>query len=359
MRIHQVLATAAPEDATTNSCLELRELLRRVGPSDLFARNIHSALSDQVFSLEEYKRRFPRGSRDDLLLLHLSIGEPDLFSFILDRPERVILVYRNISPAAPYLQFDPVFASLLEDGRQELAVLRDRVVLALADSEYNAAELVALGYPDVRVARLIFDPRARQTMVPDTTASRRLAGLGGPTLLFVGQLLPHKRPDLLLKAFHVLTTYLVPDARLLLVGHSRQVPAYRKALERYRAELNLTWALIEGSKTDAEFVAYCRRADVFVTASEHEGFCVPLLEAMAFQVPIVARAFAAIPETLGDAGLLLPPEEDPVLIAEALAEVIRNAALRRELVERGIHRLEAFDPDNARAAILDHILSVA
>lgn len=353
------MATATPEDATTSSCLELRELLRRAGPSDLFARNIHAELADDVFSLAEYQRRSPRGSRDDVILLHLSIGEPDLFSFILDRPERVILVYRNISPAQSYLKFDAVFASLLEDGRQELAVLRDRVILALADSEYNARELVLAGYPDVRVSRLIFDPRARQTLVPDEAASHRLAGLGGPTLLFVGQLLPHKRPDLLMKAFHVLTTYLVPDARLLMVGHSRQVPSYRKALERFREELNLTWAFIEGSVSDPELVAYYRRADVFVTASEHEGFCVPLLEAMAFEVPILARACAAIPETLGDAGVLLPPDDDPVLMAEALAELIENGALRRELVVCGRTRLDAFDPDVARATILEHVLSVA
>jgi glycosyltransferase involved in cell wall biosynthesis len=98
---------------------------------------------------------------------------------------------------------------------------------------------------------------------------------------------------------------------------------------------------------------------VFVTPSEHEGFCVPLLEAMAFQVPIVARARAAIPETLGDAGILLPPDDDPVLMAEALAEVIQNADLRHELTERGTRRLEAFEPDVVRATILEHVLSVA
>jgi glycosyltransferase involved in cell wall biosynthesis len=359
MRIHQVLATAAPEDATTNSCFELRALLRRTGPSDLFARNIHHELAGEVVPLAEYDRHVPRPSRDDIILLHLSIGEPDLFSFLLERPERVILIYRNISPAALYLQFDPAFASLLEDGRQELAALRDRVVLALADSSYNADELVGLGYADVRVSRLVVDPRRLQSVVPDEAASRRLAGLGGPVLLFVGQLLPHKRPDLLLKAFHILITYLVPDARLLMVGNSQRLPAYRKALERFRDELNLQWALIDGSVSDPEFVAYYRRADVFVTASEHEGFCVPLLEAMAFEVPIVARAHAAIPETLGDAGLLLPPDDDPALLAEALAELIRNAALRRELIGRGRARLDEFDPDTARAAVLQHVLSVA
>lgn len=359
MRIHQVLATAAPEDATTNSCFELRELLRRSGPSDLFARNIHPDLVQEVIPLSEYPRRVARPTRDDLILLHLSIGEPDLFAFLMDRPERVILIYRNISPAALYLQFDPAFASLLEDGRQELAALRDRVVLALADSRYNADELIGLGYSDVRVSRMIVEPRRLQSVVPDQVAARRLAGLGGPTLLFVGQLLPHKRPDLLLKAFHILTTYLVPDARLLMVGNAERLPPYKKALERFRDQLNLTWAFIDGGVAESEFVAYYRRADVFVTASEHEGFCVPLLEAMAFDVPIVARAHAAIPETLGDAGLLLPPDDDPTLMAEALAEVITNGELRRELIARGRARLFDFDPDLARATLLQHVLSVA
>ena len=106
------------------------------------------------------------------------------------------------------------------------------------------------------------------------------------------------------------------------------------------------------------WAAHFRSADALVTASEHEGFLVPLVEAFAFEKPTIARAHAAIPETMGDAGLLLPPDEDPILLAEAMVEVVSDDALRKDLVERGRARLAVFDPDLARAAVLEHLLSV-
>src|SRR5688572_7468462 len=246
MQIHQVLVTASPGDAITNSALELRTLLRQIGPSEVFARYIHPAVADEVQSLDDYDRlRSSSNSAGDLLLFHASIGEPRVFSFISERPERLVLVYHNISPAAPFMPYDPAFAGLLEAGRRELAALRDRTVLALADSQYNADELIALGYRDVRVARLIIDVDRLRAIEPDPEVVTWLDRIEGPVVLFVGQLLPHKRPDALLKAFHVLVTYHLPDAHLLLVGTNR-LPGYAQALEMFRAELNLGAASFRG-----------------------------------------------------------------------------------------------------------------
>jgi glycosyltransferase involved in cell wall biosynthesis len=358
MQIHQVLVTASPGDASTNSAIELRDLLRQVGPSEVFARYIHPDVTDEIRRLDDYDRvRSSTNSANDLLLFHMSIGEPKVFSFIRERPERLVLIYHNISPAAPFMPYDPAFAGLLEEGRRELAALRDQTVLALADSQYNADELIALGYRDVRVARLIIDVDRLRAIEPDAEVESWLERIEGPVLFFVGQLLPHKRPDLLLKAFHVLVTYHLPTAHLLLVGTNR-LPGYAQALEQFREELNLGAASFRGALSLESWAAHFRRADAFVTASEHEGFLVPIVESFAFDKPIIARAHAAIPETLGGAGLLLPPEEDATLMAEAMAEVLTDDVLRKELVERGRDRLQAFDADVARAAILDHLLSV-
>ncbi|HUP85261.1 MAG TPA: glycosyltransferase family 4 protein [Acidimicrobiales bacterium] len=358
MQIHQVLVTASPGDASTNSALELRDLLRQVGPSEVFARYIHPEVADEVRRLDDYDRlRSSSHSANDLLLFHMSIGEPKVFSFISERPERLVLIYHNISPAAPFMPYDPAFAGLLEEGRRELAALRDRTVLAVADSQYNADELIALGYRDVRVARLIIDVDRLCAIEPDPEVTAWLDRIEGPVALFVGQLLPHKRPDLLLKAFHVLVTYHLPTAHLLLVGTNR-LPGYSQALELFRQELNLGAASFRGALSMEAWAAHFRRADAFVTASEHEGFLVPLVESFAFGKPIVARAHAAIPETMGDAGLLLPPDEDPILMAEAMAEVLTNDVLRKDLVERGRDRLEVFDAERARAAILGLLLEV-
>lgn len=359
MQIHQVLVSASRGDAITNAAFQMRDLFRRIGPSEIYARYFDASLDGEVLPLKDYRVHSGAAPEADILCFHASIGEPEVLSFILDRPERLVVVYHNISPAEPFRDYDPAFAGLLDAGRRELAQLAGRTQLALADSAFNAAELRELGYRDVRVSPLILDVQRLVGIEPDPDKTFHLTTVvEGPVVLFVGQLLPHKRPDLLLKAFHVLVTYLRPDAHLTLVGAGR-LPAYRQALELYIRELNLGTAWITGAVTDAELAAFYRRADVLVTASEHEGFCVPLVEAMAFDLPVVARRFAAVPETLGDAGVLLPEEDDPVLLAEAVATVLDDEDLQRSLSARALRRLDHFSPDNARATLLGHLLEIA
>lgn len=357
MHIDQVLVSASPGDAVTNSAFEFRDLLRRLGPSDIYARYFDPNLAADVFPLERYGQR-PHARPEDVLCLHASIGEPDVMSFLRERSERLVVVYHNISPADAFRDYDPRFAGLLEEGRKDLAELAGRADAALAVSEYNAEELRALGYRDVRVSPLVVDLARLRDVTPHPGTTRHLqTAVEGPVALFVGQLLPHKRPDLLLQAFHVLRTYLVRDAHLVLAGPAR-LSGYRRALETFLRELNLPQAWITNALGDDELAAFYRRADVFVTASEHEGFCVPLVEAMAFDVPIVARRHAAIPDTLGGAGILLPPDDDPVLLAEAMAAVMTDRALADELRRRGRKRLAAFDPEQARSIFLNHIAEI-
>jgi glycosyltransferase involved in cell wall biosynthesis len=352
MEIHQIVVSASPGDAVTNAAFGLQQLLQRVGPSGLFARYIDPRLDGQVFPLSVYEAC---AHPDDLLIYHVSIGEPEVVQFLLGRRERLVLVYHNITPAKYFATLDPAFAGLLACGRSELELLRDRADLALAVSAYNAAELESLGYEDVRVSPLPVDASALNGIEPDEATMAELAQLDGPIILYVGQLLPHKRPDLLLQAYHVLTTYLLPEAHLVLLGPGRN-ERYRRALMTMVAEMNLHRARIPGWVTVEQLAAHYRQAEVFATTSEHEGVCVPLLEAMSFDLPVLARAFGAIPETMGDAGLLLPAEADPFFIAEALAEILTSEALRSELSRRGRDRLTHFALEGAQATFLHHLL---
>ena len=359
MEIHQIVVAASPGDAVTNSALGLRDLLRRIGPSEIFAHYVHDDLEGDVGRLHQYATRPGSATGRNLLIYHASIGEPAVLSFLLERRERLVLVYHNITPAEYFAELDPAFAGLLAGGRADLVALRERVALALAVSAYNAAELEALGYADVRLSPLIVDVARLRGLESDPATEAFLAEhLGGPLVLFVGQLLPHKRPDLLLQAYHVLVTYLVPDAYMALVGHC-PLAGYGRILEAFRLQLNLHRAWVPGRVGDAGLATFFRAATVFVTLSEHEGVCVPALEAMAFGVPVVTRRYAAIPETLGGAGLLLPPGDDPVLVAEALAEVIGDESLRRGLTALGQQRCAEVDPEAARATFLAHLSAVA
>jgi glycosyltransferase involved in cell wall biosynthesis len=356
MRIDQFLVSASYGDAITNEALHIRTLLRAVGDSEIYARYIDPLLEGDVEPLAHYERRRSR-SPADLIVLHASIGDDDLLAYLRDRRERIVLVYHNISPWEGFEPFDPQLAHLLRSGREQLTELRHRVVLAVADSVFNARELEQLGFGDVPVSPLILDLDSLTAGEPDRKTESALAELEGPLLLFVGQVLPHKRPDVLVAAQHVLNTYLRPEAHLAIVGAFR-LPGYAAVVRGFALELNLSSVHFTGRVSRAELVAYYRRADLLVTASEHEGFCVPLLEAMAFDVPIVAAASAAIPETLDGAGLLVPPH-DRVLFAEAANAALDDRELRTRLVAAGRRRFAAYDTERAKQIFLEHLLRVA
>lgn len=357
MAVHQVLVAASRHDAIANAALELRALLRRAGESEIFSLYYDAAMASEVIPLAEYPRR-ASADGSDVLVFHSAIGEPYVQAFLMERPEQVVLVYHNITPGSYFAPYDPAKAAVLDNGRAELRELAPRVSLAIAPSAYNAAELEQIGYRNVRVAPLVVDVDRLAGQVSDADTTYHLTTqVHGPMAVFVGQFLPHKRPDLLVQAFHVLLTYLVPDAHLVLAGPATLAP-YHRAVWLLAHELNLRTVWFAGRVSDAELISFYRRSDVFVTASEHEGFCVPLLEAMSFDLPVIARAHAAIPETLGGAGLLLPPDDDPVLLAEAMAAVMTDDGLRGELSRRGRGRLADFSPDNARAEFLRHLLEV-
>lgn len=361
-RFHQILVSASPGDAVTNEALALRPTLRWLGESEIFALYYDPSLAGDVQPLDDYERSAPAsraGASEDVLIVHGSIGEPAVAAFLAERPERIVLRYHNISPAEPFRRYDPAFASLLDEGRREVEALRPRVALALADSTFNATDLEAMGYQGVRVSPLVVDPGALHEVAPDPATVHHLATeVDGPVLLFVGQLLPHKRPDFLVQAFHILVTYIEPDARLILVGPAR-LPRYQAAVQHLVHELSLPGAWVAGSVSRESLAAFYRRADAFVTASEHEGFCVPVLEAMAFDLPVLARDAGAIGETVGDAALLLPLEAGPTLLAEAMAQLLADDGLRAGLVERGRRRLEHFEPEFSADTFLGHLAEIA
>jgi glycosyltransferase involved in cell wall biosynthesis len=349
--IHQILAAASPGDAITNAALDYRDVLRQVGPSEVFARHIAPSSAGEVRPLSEFGTSGSRG----LLVYHASIGEPTVSAFLLSRSEPIVLVYHNITPAKYFEGIDDTFAELLVLGRMELESIRHRVVLAVAASRFNAAELEAIGYEDVRVIPPVVKPFRLLRTEPDPEMLNLLdRDFDAPLLLFVGQLLPHKRPDLLVKAMHVAATYLGTQAVLLLVGQNR-FARYADAVSAQVRELNLPQVHVIGSIDDARLAAMFRRATAFVTVSEHEGFCVPLLEALAFDVPVVARACAAIPETVGDAGLLLPSWAGAELVAGAIDRIVSDSVLRNELIIRGRRRLKELTEIDASVTMLEAI----
>jgi glycosyltransferase involved in cell wall biosynthesis len=254
-------------------------------------------------------------------------------------PGRKVLRYHNITPARflEGIYGDGVERSRL--GRQQLPRLAAAVELGLGVSAFNCAELSEAGCVAVDEVPILLDLALLETP-PDPRLLARFSD-GRPTVLHVGRLVPNKRIEDLIKA-HYWLTRAVPRARLLVVGGGETNP-YAQGVRRLTRELGVSGVYFAGRVTNAAVAAFYRSAGIYLCLSEHEGFCVPLVEAMYFGLPIVARAAAGVPGTLGNGGILLT-SPDPVRTSAVLARVLGDDALRRELGERSRARLEAFRP---------------
>ena len=342
--IHQFVPVLARHDAIGRHTVQLRRLLQDMGlDSELFVADAHPDLDVPTHDPASFR---PEPGVPTWLLYQAST-DSDMADDLVARPEPLILDYHNITPAEMFAPWEPLVAPGLRMARRQLARLSPRSVLGLADSSYNAVELDSLGCPRTVVAPILFDVSGFD-VVPDRGVVERLAVGGGVRWLFVGRVAPNKAQHDVVRAFALYRRVFDPDARLCLVGGSSS-DRYWRAVEGLVAELDLVDAVeLAGSVSGEALAAYYESADVFVCLSDHEGFCVPLLEAMHHGVPVVAFGSSAVPETLGAGGVCLP-EKSPVLVAAAVDRVVSDPQVRDALVAAGRRRLEDFDLSRTRA----------
>lgn len=348
-RIDQVLPNLAVGDAISNYARALRDRLRARGrASDIYVRHVDPRLKDEAIPVAQ--RTPPAGAA---LLYHHSIGT-DVTGLVLAHAGPRALIYHNITPGEFFRPYDPALADLLDAGRAQLPSLADRFPVSAGDSPYNTAELEAAGFTDPVVLPIPVDGAAFAAP-SDPAVAADLSG-AGTNLLFVGRISPQKRQDDLLAAFAEYVR-LDPSARLHLVGSCAPQDGYARHLRSLVWKFGLTGRVsMPGSVDEAALRAYFRGADLFWSMSEHEGFCVPLIEAMWFEVPVVAYRSSAIPWTLGDAGILFTSKDDLSRCA-ALAHVVAgDAAVRDALVAAGRDNRARFGAA-AHEAALDTVLA--
>jgi glycosyltransferase involved in cell wall biosynthesis len=277
-----------------------------------------------------------RADPDDLLLFHYSAYAPRLEP-LLDWPQRKLLVYHNVTPAEWLWEWQPHVATLCALGRDHLPRWARAVDVAAAVSEYNAAELRAAGARETRVVPIVFEPRR----VSAGSASESPS----PRVLSVGRLAPHKRLDLVLRVFELYRAACAPDAQLDLVGEALS-PAYERSLRSQAGP----GVVVHGRLDQEELNRLWASASVFLTLSEHEGFCVPLLEAFATGTPVVARPVGGMREVGGNA-VLWTTDRDLAVISELVDLAVRDGDLRASLVARGRERLDHYAPEVALSAL--------
>jgi glycosyltransferase involved in cell wall biosynthesis len=350
--VHQLVSNFDVGDAIGNHVRALQRLLRGWGyQSNVYAQYRHMSLLDEAHFYTRYREV---SSPDTVVLFHFSIGS-EVTSFFASLPDRRAIVYHNITPPEYFVGINARVADRCRRGRWELARLRTVTELALGVSEFNRRELEAAGFPRTGVLPILVD--WSQYAHPRLPALEKAYGRG-TNILAVGRIAPNKRVENLVKAFYFYHR-LDPDSRLIVVGSAVDTETYLAGCQKLCGELGLLdHVVFTGSVSQADLCAYYRLASAYLCLSEHEGFCVPLLEAMHFGVPVIAYAAAGVPGTLGDAGLLVPDKDFPA-IAELLHRVVRDRDLRAAVVAGQRARLGAFDAETIGAQLREHLGSLA
>jgi glycosyltransferase involved in cell wall biosynthesis len=353
--ITQFCAGFAPGDAISTEALNIRHVTRQWGcPSEIYSwpDHIDPEMRSECKPVSQFN-----GAATDILLYHFSIGSP-MTRYALGFPGKKVMIYHNITPGHYFRRYDPKIAGQLDEGRKELAGMSQAFDLALADSEFNRKELEFLKYRNTAVLPILFDPSQldqaaevrKEESAPTRVHSRPKSAIHNPqssilrsdpeltTILFVGRLAPNKKAEDLLKIFGLYQKFMNPKSCLIWVGSWGSLQLYYLELQKMVHDIGLKNVLFAGHVSPAELAEAYRRADVFASTSEHEGFCVPILECFHYGVPVIAYPAGALPETLADAGLILA-DKDHGSFAETINRVVKDSDLNNSLVQRGRARL--------------------
>jgi L-malate glycosyltransferase len=353
-RVHQVLATLGYGDAIGNEVLGIYRALRAAGfDSEIIVETADPRLESLT---TDYRDAVDMVGPDDVLIHHFSLGSrASRTAFAL--PCRMVLIYHNITPPEYFLGVHPQLVRQCFHGRRELTAYRDRCDLALGDSEFNRQELDALGFDPTDVLHVVPD-FSHLDVVPD---SRVLDAYDDEwtNILFVGRVIPNKRPDDVIRSFHAYQSKYNPRARLLLAGSYGGFDRYLVQLHALIARLGVQHVHILGQVTNEELTALYDVADLFLCASEHEGFCVPLIEAFHKRVPVLAYAATAVPATM-DGGGVLYETKDPGHVAALMQSVLEDDE-RVELIlaaqDQALARLQARDFDGTLLRFVRQVLA--
>ncbi len=350
--VHQVLATLGYGDAIGNEVLGIQQVLQDAGyASRIYVETVNPRLEDRA---EDYRDLIEESHPDNILIHHFSLGSrASRVAFAL--PDRMLLVYHNITPIRFFLDVRSPVVAQCYNGRRELAAYAARCDLALGDSDFNRSELDALGFPRTGVLPVV--PGFAHL---DVTPHRWLAQQfddDTTNILFVGRIIPNKRIEDLVRFFHAYRRRYDRASRLLLVGSHDLFEDYRAALAELIRRLGIADVHLIGHVSNEELTALYDVADLFLSASEHEGFCVPLIEAFHKRIPVIAFAAAAVPATM-DGGGVLYDRKDPRHVASLINAVLTDSALEHEILaaqDAALARLRARDFGGTLLGFVDDV----
>lgn len=352
MVIYQLLATISFGDAVSNDTLALQSIIQKMGyRTAIYAENVDSRIPKGT--AKNYSK-LGRVDKNDVIIYHLSTGSKISREFDKFKCRKVI-IYHNITPPEYFEGYNEASARVCRQGYEQVKALAGKVDYCIAVSEYNKQDLRKMGFDcpiDVLPILIPFEDYEKK---PNQEVVNKYGNDGWTNILFTGRIAPNKKQEDVIRAFAYYKKYYNPNSRLFLVGSSNGMERYHRRLCSYINALGVSDVIFPGHIKFDEILAYYSVADVFLCQSEHEGFCVPLVEAMKFNVPIIAHDSSAIGSTLGGSGILLK-DKDPLVTAGMIDRLVKDEELKNAVIASEQKRLKDFD-NGVIAAQFEKLLS--
>lgn len=350
MKILQILPTLSFGDAVGNDTLAIRDILIKQGyETQIYAENIDSRLPKGLAIAFE---KIEKLKEEDIIIYHLSTGSK-INQWIKTIECKKICIYHNITPPHFFEGYSSSLTQLCENGLREVKSLKDTFDCVWAVSEFNKQDLLKMGYHcPIKVLPILiaFEDYKKQ---PNRQVLKKYDD-GYTNFLFLGRIAPNKKQEDVIEAFDCYQKYYNPKSRLFLVGSYRGMENYYAQLKEYVQCLNNENVYFKGQVKFDEILAYYKLADVFLCMSEHEGFCVPLVESMYFDTPIVAYDSCAIGYTLGGSGILLENKK-PMETAGIINRLMKDEELKRIVLQNQRERLADFDNEKIAKQVIAYL----
>ncbi|NIM17478.1 MAG: glycosyltransferase [Candidatus Aminicenantes bacterium] len=348
MIIEQFLPAFHYGDAIGNSTLSFHRFLAEKGiESRIIALTIDECLKDRAAFFNDYK---DNPTPESLKILHFAIPS-ELTDFFLNTKGKKAMIYHNITPSHFFVDFSDQLVYFTHEGRKHLERLPGCFDLSIADSTYNASELRTLNFKNVNVSPLMVN--LEDYNAPYSEAYYNLFKDERKNIIFVGRITPNKKIEDLIKVLFFYKKYLSPSIRLMVAGNINTLPRYFYAVQNLAGRFYLSSEdiVFTGHIPFDELLAVYRLGDVFLSMSEHEGFCLPLIESSYFQIPVVAYDTGAVSETLGDAGILFKEKKYDV-VAGLVEQVFYDEQLKTKLKKLQARRIEKYKKDSEPEKLL-------
>jgi len=348
--VHQFVSSFSPRDAVGKIVLSIRDILREAGyNSNIYAETIHPEMKSEAICHTKYSKE----NSNDILIYHHSFAS-SLVDYLLPLQQRIVLIYHNITPSHFFKGVDENTAAGSNRGREQLKQLKEKVKVVLCFSKYSEEELKQKGFSNTFVIPAIInlekhDYKKNISLIHKFQFSANI--------ISVGRIVPHKKIEDILKVFAYYSQCINEKSNLFIIGKYDKSDPYYQWLQDVINTLNLKNINFLDDVSDEDLMSYYELADISIILSEHEGFCIPIVESMTKKVPILAYAAGAIPETLGDAGVLLE-EKNYEEIAEMIHLIVEDQKIREKIVTGQNKRLQSLDSNDISSEFLNQIKNV-